>query len=89
MINVVLDIDFSTSPMHNNCGKTDFHSRRPEKAILIKKINKFVGEFKTSTMAETTSLSSTPLLEPKLSTLSSNLNKKCNKNFRITIQFNR
>ena len=39
-------------------------------------------------MAETTSLSSTPRLEPKLSTLSSNLNKKltelCRQLFNLT-----
>ena len=50
MINVPLDIDFSTSPIHNNTGgKLDFHSRRPEKAI-----SKFAGEFKTRAMLETT-----------------------------------
>ena len=50
MINVALDIDFSTSPIHNNTGgKLDFHSRRPEKAI-----SKFAGEFKTRAMSETT-----------------------------------
>ena len=35
MIDAALDIDFSTSPIHNNNGgKLEFHSRRPEKAIL-------------------------------------------------------
>ena len=52
------------------------------------KNRKFAGEFKTRTMADTTSLSSTPLLEPELSTPSSNLNKKMNRNFQLTIQFN-
>ena len=89
MINVALDVDFSTSPIHdNNGGKLEFHSRRPEKAILIRN-SKFAGQFKTRAIAETTSLSSTPLLYSKLSTSSSNLNKKMNRNFQIIIQFNR
>ena len=72
MINVALDIDFSTSPIHNNNGgKLEFHSRRPEKSYFNID-SKFAGEFKTRAMAETTSLSSSPLLEPKLSTSSSN-----------------
>ena len=35
MINVALDIDFSTSPIHiNNGGKLEFHSRKPEKGYF-------------------------------------------------------
>ena len=76
MIHVVSDIDFTTSPIHNNNGgKLEFHSRRPEKKLFQYRNSKFAGEFKTRAMAETTSLSSTPLLEPKLSTSSSKLNK--------------
>ena len=47
MINVALDIDFSTSPIHiSNGGKLEFHSRRPEKANLIKNsaLDKLLGQ---------------------------------------------
>ena len=75
MINVALDIDFSTSPIHNNGRNPNFIAEGQKKLFLYRN-SKFAGEFKTRAIAETTSLSFIPLLEPKLSTKSSNLNKK-------------
>ena len=56
--------------------KPEFHSAEGQKKLFQYRNSKFAGEFKTRAMAETTSLSSTPLLEPKLTTSISNLNKK-------------
>ena len=73
MINVALDIDFSTSPIHiKNGRKSKFCSAEGQKKLFKYRNIIFAGEFKITAMADTTSLSSAPLLEPKLSTSSSN-----------------
>ena len=79
LINVSLNIDFSTSPTHQQWAeKANFiqlmaannnNNNEGQKKLFKCRNRIFAGD------VETTSLLSAPLLEPKLSTLSSNLNK--------------
>ena len=62
MINVALDIDFSTNPIQQQWWKHKFYLAEGQKKLFKYRNSKFAGEFKTRTMAETTSLSSTPQL---------------------------
>ena len=77
-------LHMSTSPIQQQWKKKGIQFSRSYFNIEIKYRNGvFAGELKTTAMTESTSLSSAPLLEPKLSTSSTKLNKrKIKKTFR-------